>query len=151
MKALTTGVCLVAWLLAVGSGVGVHAASESARDDGPQPLRMFLMGQKGRMMTLRAELGVTTEQRNEVRKIVVSHRTEIAAVAKPIVEKRQALREAVMAPEPNESAIRAAANDLGKAVGDAAVLASKVKPEVFKVLTPEQQKKLENFRADSDT
>jgi Spy/CpxP family protein refolding chaperone len=152
MKAWSIGVCALAGLLAVGSGVGVYAAPGlGGGEDGVHPLRMFLGGQLGRMMTLRAELGVTGEQRAEIRKIVESHRSEIAAVVKPIVEKRRALREATLAANSDEAAIRAAANDLGKAIGDAAVLAAKVKPEVFKVLTPEQQKKVENFRADSDS
>jgi Spy/CpxP family protein refolding chaperone len=153
MKAWTIGGCVLAGLLAVGSGVGVYAAPglSAGGDDGPHPLRMFLSGQLGRLMTLRAELGVTGEQQTEIRKIVESHRSEIAAVAKPIVEKRRALRDAVTAENPNEATIRAAANDLGKAIGDAAVLAAKVKPEVYRVLTPEQQKKVESFRADSDS
>ena len=151
MKRLMIGACLLASLLAVGTGVSVGAGPGAADDGGAHPLRNLLTGELGRVLTLRSELNVTDEQRAEIKKIVVSHRSEIAAVAKPIVEKRRALREATLAENPNESTIRAAANDLGKSIGDAAVLASKVKPEVFKVLTPEQQKKVENFRADSDS
>jgi Spy/CpxP family protein refolding chaperone len=102
-------------------------------------------------MTLRSELDVTAEQRDAIRKIVQSHRSEIVEVAKPIVEKRRALRDATLAKEPNEAAIRTAANDLGKAIGDAAVLASKVKAEVAKVLTPEQMHRVEAFRGQSDS
>jgi Spy/CpxP family protein refolding chaperone len=151
MKAWSIGAYALAGLLAVSSGVGAYAAPALGGSDDAHPLRTFMGGQIGRMMTLRAELGVTSEQRAEIRKIVASHRSEIAAVAKPIVAKRRALREATLAANPDEAAIRAAANDLGQSIGDAAVLAAKVKPEVFKVLTPEQQKKVEEFRTDSDS
>jgi len=116
-----------------------------------RPLRSFIQGQIGRLMTLRSELDVTAEQRDAIRKIVENHRSEIVAVAKPIVEKKRALRDATLAKEPSDTAIRSAANDLGKAIGDAAVLASKVKGEVAKVLTPEQIQKVEAFRDQSDS
>jgi Spy/CpxP family protein refolding chaperone len=149
MKTLVTGSCLLATLLAVGSGASVSGAPAAGADGGVRPLRAFMSGQFGRLLTLRSELGVTGEQRAEIRQIVASHRSEIVAVAKPIVEKRRALRDAVLAENPDETSIRAAANDLGKAIGDAAVLASQVKPEVYQVLTPEQQKKVEVFRTES--
>ncbi len=151
MKAWTIGTCLMAAVLAVGLGVCAYAAPAAGEGGEARPLRMLLSGQVGRLLELRSELGVTSEQREQIRGIVQSHRQEIAAVAKPIVAKRRALREATLAANPDEAAIRAAAGDLGKAIGDAAVLASKVKPEVFKVLTPEQHKKVEAFRADSES
>lgn len=132
-------------------GLGAAAAPRLMSGDGEfHPLRMFIQGQIGRMMTLRSELDVSEEQREAIKKIVLGHRSEIVTVAKPIVEKRRALRDATMAKDSNEEAIRSAANDLGKAIGDAAVLASKVKSEVGKVLTPEQQHKIEAFRQESD-
>jgi Spy/CpxP family protein refolding chaperone len=142
---------LAGLILAVGAGATLSAAPEAGSVHDGRPMRSLIAGQIGRLMTLRAELGVTAEQRDEIRKIVASHRSEIAEVAKPIVQKRRALREAVTAENPNEATIRAAANDLGKAIGDAAVLAAKVKPEVFSVLTPEQRKKVTDFRANADS
>lgn len=133
-------------------GLGAAAAPRTlSTDTAGHPLRAFIQGQLGRFLTLRSELDVTGEQREAIRQIVESHRGEIATVAKPIVEKRRALRDATLAKEPNETAIRAAANDLGKAIGDAAVLASKVKDEVGKVLTPQQVEKVEAFRLQSDS
>jgi len=144
----------IATLMLVGvsiCGLGAAAAPRMLGHDGARPLRMFLQGQIGRMMTLRSELDVTSEQRDAIKKIVDGHRSEIVAVAKPIVEKRRALREATLAQEPNEEAIRTAANDLGKSIGDAAVLASKVKGEVAKVLTPDQIHKIKSFRQESES
>jgi Spy/CpxP family protein refolding chaperone len=114
-------------------------------------MRMFLSGQFGRLLELRSELDLTTEQRHQVRDILVDHRAEIATAVKPVVEKRRALREATLAANVDETAIRTAANDLGKAIGDAAVIGAKVKAEVRAVLTPEQQKKLDEFRGASDS
>jgi Spy/CpxP family protein refolding chaperone len=131
-------------------GLGAAAASPHG-EEAMRPLRSFIQGQIGRLMTLRSELDVTAEQRDAIRKIVENHRSEIVAVAKPIVEKKRALRDATLAKEPSDTAIRSAANDLGKAIGDAAVLASKVKGEVAKVLTPEQIQKVEAFRDQSDS
>jgi Spy/CpxP family protein refolding chaperone len=147
-KRTIASLCLVG--LAV-CALGAAAAPRMMAGDGEaRPLRMFIQGQLGRLMTLRSELDVTSEQRGAIKKIVQSHRPEIVTVAKPIVEQRRALRDATLAKETNEAAIRAAANDLGKAIGDAAVLASKVKDEVGHVLTPEQMHKVEAFRLQSD-
>ncbi len=83
----------IATLMLVGvsiCGLGAAAAPRMLGHDGARPLRMFLQGQIGRMMTLRSELDVTSEQRDAIKKIVDGHRSEIVAVAKPIVEKRRA-------------------------------------------------------------
>lgn len=114
------------------------------------PLARLMTGQLGKMLTLRSELNITAEQREKIQAIVKSHKAEIAAVAQPIVEKRRALREAVSVKNPDEKAIRAASDELGKAIGNAAVLGSKVKAEVRAVLTPEQMQKIESFRKQHD-
>ncbi|MCC7476598.1 MAG: Spy/CpxP family protein refolding chaperone [Pirellulales bacterium] len=136
--------------LAVCALGAVAAPSLVQSMEAARPLRVFLQGQFGRLMTLRSELNVTDEQRESIRKIVESHRSEIAAVAKPIVEKRRALRDATLSKESNEQAIRAAANEMGKSIGDAAVLASKIKGEVAGVLTSEQIEKIESHRGEAD-
>jgi Spy/CpxP family protein refolding chaperone len=100
-------------------------------------------------LALRSELGITTEQRTQIREIVKSHRQELAKVLKPMAEKRRALRDATLAEDADEATIRAAANELGQAIGDAAVVGSKVKAEVQHVLTPEQREKISEFRGQS--
>jgi Spy/CpxP family protein refolding chaperone len=114
------------------------------------PLRALMSGQVGRLLTLRSELDLTTEQKESIHKIVESHRQEIRDVIKPVVEKRRALRDATIATTPDEKAIRAAASDLGNALGNAAVLGSKIKAEVVTVLTPEQKQKVDEFRKHAD-
>lgn len=133
-------------------GLGAAAAPRIMTGDPDfRPFRMFMQGQLGRLMTLRSELDVSDDQREAIKKIVIGHRSEIVTVAKPIVDKRRELRDAVLAKDSSESAIRAAANELGKSIGDAAVLAAKVKGEVAKVITPDQMHKIESFRQESDS
>lgn len=156
-RRIAIATCIVTTLAAGGwalanSSYAAGPLGAAIMEDGPaRPLRMFLSGQFGRLLELRSELNLTTEQRKQIRDVVVSHNTEIATAIKPVVEKRRALREATLAANVDETAIRTAANDLGKAIGDAAMIGAKVKAEVRAVLTPEQQKKLDEFRGASDS
>jgi Spy/CpxP family protein refolding chaperone len=147
------GVCLVAMLLAGGVGMTGIAAAGPLGDDVPEvrSLRMLVSGQFGRLLALRSELDVSAEQRAEIRGVVKSHKQELAAALKPVAEKRRALRDATLAEHPEEAKIRAAADELGKAIGDAAVVGSKIKSEVHNVLTPEQRERVGQFRQQSDS
>lgn len=131
-----------------GRGMGLHAGFGGERGRGP--LGRLVRANVGRLITLGAELNITDEQREQLKAIVHAHRDETAQVVQKLVEKKQALREAVMAQPADEDAIRAASNDLGKAVGDAAVLGSKIIAEARGVLTPEQLELIEQFLAEHD-
>jgi Spy/CpxP family protein refolding chaperone len=132
-------------------GLGAVAAPHLASHEGDGGLlRTMIHEEFGLLKQLHSDMDVTKDQREKIHGVLKEHRGEIAGVVKPLVEKRRALRDAVMAQNPDEAAIRSAANDLGKAIGDAAVLASKVKPEICKVLTSEQKEKLKEFRQESD-
>lgn len=151
MKKRLIGVCLLAMVLVGGVGAGGLAASDQGEIGvAVRPLRMFLSGQFGRLMTLRSELNITPEQRDQIRQIVQRHHTEIASVTKPVVEKRRALRAAALAEHPEESAIRAAAKEFGMAIGDAAVVGLKIKADAMKVMTPGQKQKISEFREQAD-
>src|SRR3989304_3950860 len=132
MKFGTIGVCLRATALAGGVGVSGLAASGPLGDDVPEAraVRMLVSGQFGRLLTLRSELDVTTEQRQQIRGIVKNHRQEIAAALKPVAEKRRGGGGGALAENANEAAIYAAADELGKAIGDAAVVGAKIKAEI---------------------
>jgi Spy/CpxP family protein refolding chaperone len=149
MKRRKVALSLMAGLVVCSLGAVAASKTASHGDDGG-PLRMFIRDEIGKLKKFYSDLDVTQEQREKIRDVLKEHRSEIVAVARPIVEKRRALREAVLAKNPDDDAIRAAANSLGKAIGDAAVLASKVKPEVGKVLTSEQKEKIEEFRKQND-
>lgn len=128
---------------AAGGGQGL-----SRLGDGP--LGRFIQGRIGKLLVLRSKLGITAEQRGRIADVLKAHRAEIAKAVQGVVEKRRALRDAVLADQPDEKAIRAAADGLSKAIGDAAVLASRVRGEVQPILTPEQRETLKAFRAEHD-
>jgi Spy/CpxP family protein refolding chaperone len=133
--------------------VAVKAAETSAAiatGETPGMWKTLISGQIGRLLALRSDLDLTSEQKDQIKEILQSHRTEIAAAIKPVVEKRRALGDTVMADPIDEQAIRTAAGNLSNSIGDAAVLAAKVRTEVSKVLTPEQRATVAAFRKDSE-
>lgn len=121
-------------------------------DKGPfdGSLKRLIVGQVGRILVLRSQLDVTDEQKEKTVGIIKSHMKEIIPVAKSVVEKRRALRQAVMKEEPNEKEIRAAAEALGKSLGDASVLTSRIVAEARPVFTPRQVKLVQDFRISLD-
>lgn len=129
-----------------GTALAAPAAmSKYGEGFGHGALRKLIEGNLGRWMVLRSELNLTQAQRTKIHQAVGSHRTEIAKTAKEVWEKRTALREAV-ANGQDETAIRQAAEQLGKAIGDAAVLASRVRGEVQPMLTEAQHKMIADTR-----
>jgi Spy/CpxP family protein refolding chaperone len=126
---------------------GGYASGYTWRDG---PLSHLIRAQFGRWMTLRNELDLTPAQKEQIHAILESHKAEIVQVMQPVVEKRRALRDAIASPNMDEQAIRAAADDLGHSLGDAAVLAAKIKNEISPILTDEQRQKLMDFRTQSD-
>ncbi len=143
-------------LLLLGMAAVPSIAAETVKEDGgaqlagPPPLAGLIMGNIGRVLVLGSELNISAEQRKKIAAEVKSHKDEIRPVAKEISEKRMALRDAVLNKPGDRQAIMAAANDLGKAIGDAAVLASKVIAKVKPVLTSEQQERIKNLRMAND-
>jgi Spy/CpxP family protein refolding chaperone len=102
------------------------------------------------VMTLRADVNLSPEQKEKIRGIVTSHRQEIVTAVQPLVKNGRTLRDATIADKTDENAIRAAAADVGKSLGDAAILAARIKAEVHQVLTPEQVQTMQEFRKATD-
>jgi len=102
------------------------------------------------MMVLQSNLNVTPDQREQLADIMLSHRGEAQPLAQGVVSSAKNLRYKVIAEKPVESEIRAAADELGKAIGDAAVLASKGVGDARTVMTPEQLALIKQFIADED-
>ena len=141
---------LAAGTASVPAAAAAPGARPALRRLADTRLGRFITGQVGRMLVLRSRLNVTPEQREQIAGILKSHRQEIARALKPVVEKRRALREAVLAEKTDERKVRSAAEELGKAIGDAAIVAARIKSEARGVLTDEQVKVLAEFRADRD-
>jgi len=148
MKA--TLAAILAGLLGVGTAMASPARGAQRR--APQtPMGRLAMANAGRAMTLRAELNLTEEQREEIKAIIEKRRPEMQPVVRKVVDKKRALREAVLAETPDERAIRRAADELGKAAGEVSVLASRIAGEIRPILTPEQIEKLEKFSEERDS
>jgi Spy/CpxP family protein refolding chaperone len=143
-------------LLVLGMAAVPSIAAETAKEDGgtqlagPRPLARLIMGNIGRFLVLRSELNISADQKKKIAAEIKGHKDEIRPVAQEIFEKRTALRDAVLNKPDDRQAIMAAANDLGKAIGDAAVVASKVIAKVKTLLTSEQQERIKNFRMAND-
>jgi protein CpxP len=131
-RALTTLALLGALLLAGG------AIPAAAQTTDPRPAHhggrggFFLRG-----------LDLTDTQREQARDVLRAARPRIAPLADEARKAGRALFQAVTAPAPDESAIRAAAETVGRATGALAVERAKVGTELRALLTPEQQQKLD--------
>jgi Spy/CpxP family protein refolding chaperone len=112
-----------------------------------RPVARFVVEQIGRLLALRSEVDLTADQRLQLRSLFEQHREKIVGAARTVVAKRRALQDAVRAEKPDEKAIRSAADDLGQAIGDAAVLASTLRKDAHAVLTEKQAAAIEQFRA----
>jgi Spy/CpxP family protein refolding chaperone len=139
---------------AVTGAVGLRAArAAEGKDanllpaDAPgRPLAKLFRENAGRFREMLRGLGLSAEQRQEIRTILKSHREEIRTIAREVREQHQKVREAAQADPLNEAAVRQAAEGMAKGIGDAAVLHAKIRREVMAKLTPEQIKKVESFR-----
>jgi periplasmic protein CpxP/Spy len=101
----------------------------------------------GGPMAMLRQLDLTDEQRAQVRQVMDSHRDELRAIGERVMAAHGAQRAAVTAPQFDEQAVRTRAAELAAAEADAAVLQAKVHSEVFAVLTPEQQAKAAQLKA----
>jgi Spy/CpxP family protein refolding chaperone len=103
-------------------------------------------GPAGIMGAIMHRLDLTDEQRDKIETIMDESCSKTKAGQRAVQKARRALEKEV-AGDANEPAIRKAADALGKAIGDEAVLKVKVMKDVKAVLTPEQLRKLEEIKA----
>ena len=115
------------------------------------PFARMMTGRIGRMLVLKSELGVTEDQRTKLKTIAMSHRGELGPSLEKVGGTFRGLRDAVLAEQGDEGAIRKAAEEHGKAVGDLAVVLSQVTKEGREVLTEDQRAQIKNFIAANDT
>jgi Spy/CpxP family protein refolding chaperone len=89
------------------------------------------------------DLNLTEEQREQIKAIHEKYQPQLEAARKTVREAVKALRDAVRANPVNEGAIRAAATQVGNAVGDLAIIRANQHAEIRAVLTAEQQAKFD--------
>ena len=96
------------------------------------------------------QLGLSDDQRQDVRRIMELHKSERQAIFQRLREARRAQSGAVMAVPLDEGAERARRAELAKGEADAAVLRARVHADVYNVLTPEQHEKAKALRAERE-
>lgn len=107
----------------------------------------FGRGGFGGPLAMMRQLDLTDAQRAQIHQVMASHRDELRAVAEKLRAAHQAQREAATAAQFDEQAVRTRAAELAAISADAAVLHARVHSEVFAVLTPEQQAKAAELKA----
>jgi Spy/CpxP family protein refolding chaperone len=85
---------------------------------------------------------LTDAQREQVRSIMQSHRTEFDNIGKALREAHRAFAEATRADALDEATIRARSTAVANAMADEAILRAKVRSEVHALLTAEQHQQL---------
>ena len=97
-------------------------------------------------VALRA-VGVTDAQKQQIKAVAKQHQGEAQTVRRQVVAARGALREAVTAVPPNDAAVTEASANLAAAQAQATAARAKAVAEIFRLLTPEQQQKLQRLVA----
>jgi Spy/CpxP family protein refolding chaperone len=121
----------------------VERLRDRESDGGRFPLARRLRERRRRRME---KLGITEEQREEIRGIVVSHAGEILSHVRALVNAHRDLREEVLDPAAGEREVRLAGADLGKALSDACVRLADLLSQVRPVLTDEQVEEAREMR-----
>ncbi len=145
--------CGVATLLLAACLAPALWADEPAAKDDPlppalagRPIGRLAHEVLPKLRELRRDLNVQPEQWDAIRGVLKSHDAELRAVGRRLREGHRKVAEAIRAEPLDETAIRAAAADLARNAGDAAVLRARVQREVKPHLTAEQLATLEAFR-----
>jgi len=132
------GVAAVFALVAAGwSGAAWAQGQAAPMRPGARLMRPLAMGTLMMPGRIARQLGLTDQQRQDIRAVVQSHRDQM----KPLVEQsRQLQRQLREAIEANDTAaIDSLAVPLGQAQANLAKLRAQVRAEVFAKLTPDQQ------------
>jgi len=101
----------------------------------------------GGVMGLLRQLDLSDEQRAQVRQVMESHSDALKALGDRLQAAHRAENDAVTAAQFDEQLVRAKAADLAAVMADASVLHARIHGEVFAVLTPEQQAKAAELKA----
>jgi periplasmic protein CpxP/Spy len=138
----TIALTAAAALLAAGLGTAALAQGQEGRRGG----RGFGPG-GGRGGFPLAQLELSDAQREQVRSVMQRHREDMQAVGKRLHEAHAAQRAAVESVPVNEALIRSTSQALATAQTDMALLQARVHNDVWSVLTPDQQAKAKELKA----
>ncbi len=104
----------------------------------------------GRFGRRLAQLGLTDQQRGQVKTILRRYQPTVGPLVKEVVTERRALRDTIRAQTVDETAIRAEAAKVASLEADLAVQRAHVAHDIRAVLAPEQIQKLKNMQMDED-
>lgn len=152
IAAVTAGI-----VLAAGATVAIHAREQGPGGprggfgrrgpDGPGgPGR----GGPGGILPGLRGLDLTEAQREQVKGVMESHKAEFDAQLQKLGPAHKALQDTITAETLDETAIRQRAAELAAVEADGAVLRAKVHAQVWALLTPEQQQKARDLKAQAD-
>jgi len=150
------GLGVGAALIALGLGAGVYASTQNTDPPAPPFMGRHMgrggpmggpMGFLGPMRFLGRQLGITDAQRDQMKTIMQSHRTELQALGQRARDARQALQAAVTADTVDDNAIRQASAGVAAVEADMAVARAHIHAEIWQVLTPDQQAKAKALQA----
>lgn len=137
-----TGTAALA-LAAVLAGSAIAVA-----EDGPRHRGAFGRGWRHGMEF--RQLGLTAEQRAQMKSIREQHQAEFRALGEKLRAAHQAQRNAIEAVPADEATVRATSAEVATVQGEFAVLRARVHTELYQVLTPEQQAKAKELRAERE-
>ena len=143
-KALAAAVVL----LVASFGAGVYAQT----DDGPRRRGLFGHGGPGRGgFPGLARLGLTDAQREQVRDVMQRYQDEMREAGTRLRQAHEAQRAAIETTPVNEGLIRSTSQTLATAQTDMALLRARIYSDVWSLLTPEQQEKAKQLKAERQT
>lgn len=158
MMVVTKRLALLTGAVIVAAGLGtayVHAQNTSGpagrgpfmgRGGPGGPFGRGPGGPGGPGMMLR-HLDLTEAQREQVKAVFESHKSDQQALAERARTAHQALQAAIAAATFDESAIRARSADVAAVDADQAVLQGRIHGEIWQLLTPAQQKEAASLQA----
>lgn len=93
------------------------------------------------------QLDLTDTQREQVRQLTRQHREQTRPFMDQLRKAQDAQRQAIETLPLDEGRIRAAAQELARAQADLAVQHARLRSEIYALLTPDQQQRLQQLRA----
>lgn len=147
-RSITLTAVAAAFALALAAGTGVLAQNQNTSQDqrpfnGPRMGRGGPMGfgPMGMFGFLGPDLNLTDAQKQQIKTIADSHKTEWQAFGERARTAHQGLEAAISADNVDEGLIRAKSAEVAAVEADMAVAAARARAEVWPILTPEQQAK----------
>jgi Spy/CpxP family protein refolding chaperone len=92
-------------------------------------------------------LDLTEDQQDKIKDVLRANAPAIKGQLQASSSARLALHDAVLTQPSDENAIRAAAQRVGQAQGDAAVLFAKIRAQVDPILTTDQKNRIQQFHS----